>query len=1156
MRINVFEEKPHAEGKPHLYRPHRNAGSTGQLLRTALLMAILWAVLLFFALGRLSAQQLSITQLGDQTTPLNTPISVQLTIADVNPGSVALLGLSDNQSLISDNNIVVAQGTTSRQMTITPTTGQSGTTQITIIGTNAMGQNTSMSFRITVGGASFGPTISPISPVTTPANTPLNVPFTITDASPGTVTVVTSIDNTILVAPNALVVSGFGSSRSLAITPNAGQFGSAVITIVATNQSGFSARTSFTLTVTEPPPAQAPTITVVPDLATAVGVSVSALFNVFDQSGAQNVNVFANSSNPSLLPDANIAITGTASSRQITLRPVANVKGRATVFLRALNPSGLGANAAFTLYVAAINDPPVVEGLRDTVLPQNTIVTIPFRVFDANPNMLFITPTSANPDVVPNANISIGGTGINRTLTFTPAQNRFGEVAINVGVRNQNNILTFGLLRATFVAPPRVGQIPPLTTPINTSVRASFTLEDINTSTLRFAFSSSNPGLIPTSNIAVSQQGTEGRSLTITPAPNQIGTATITMTVTNQNGLSTVISFPVTVFQNQTPPSISSIAGVSTARNVPVATMFTVSDADVNNLRFSIASSNPNVFPSNNIIVSGSGTTRIITLAPAPNQIGTSLITITVTNAAGLSASTSFAASVIPPPSAPTLRAIINLTTPRNTPISLQFVASDENLATLQLSASSSNQTLFPNGNLALFGAGTLRTITMTPAFNQLGVSTITITAVNQQGQSTTLDFTVTVTPPLLPPVVAPIGNIIIGQNQVTTRQLNVNDPFDITSLRFAFESTNPTLQPTSGLQVTGSGTARTLTVAPALNQSGSSDITLTVTNQQGLSANTSFRLTVIPPPSASEFFPPSLVTRPETSTSSVITINDGSGFPLTFSIQSSNENLVPVGNVRIEDIGNSQYRIIATPLAGRTGRARITVTISNGYSSVVRVLDVEVIAPLVIPTIPFLIAPPNGSTGLQPNSIRFLWSSVPGAFLYQVQVANDSLFDLIYLNNDQLTDTTWLVTDFGVNRQYFWRVRARFGLTNGGWSETWTFTTGRVRQGGLLTSGESLLTRNASNSSGGISTTRLLANIPNPFSEGTRIEYELTEETPVRLEITDALGKTVAELVSAVQSKGAYSLEFQAKNLASGVYWCVLHTPREVFRQKMVVQK
>jgi hypothetical protein len=185
------------------------------------------------------------------------------------------------------------------------------------------------------------------------------------------------------------------------------------------------------------------------------------------------------------------------------------------------------------------------------------------------------------------------------------------------------------------------------------------------------------------------------------------------------------------------------------------------------------------------------------------------------------------------------------------------------------------------------------------------------------------------------------------------------------------------------------------------------------------------------------------------------------------------------------------------------------------------------------------------------------VWSSVPGAFLYQVQVANDSLFDLIYLNNEQLTDTTWLVTDFGVNRQYFWRVRARFGLNNGGWSEIWTFTTGRVRQGGFAAPAESaslLLTRQEKAS--GVGLTRLVATIPNPFSESTRIEYELAEEMPVRMEITDALGRSIAELMNAPQPKGVHTLDFQAKNLASGVYWCVLYTPREVIRQKMVVQK
>lgn len=1145
----------------------RDAKGNAQLVRMALLLALVWGVLMFLALGRLSAQQLSLSQVSDQTTPLNTPLSVLVTVFDANPATVSVLGLSDNPSLIADNNIVISQGGAQRQITITPTSGQSGTTQISIVATNAAGQNTLMTFRITVGGANFSPVISPITPTSTPAGVPITIPFTITDASPGTVNITASSDNAAIVPQSAIVLGGFGTARTITISPGINFLGTAVITIVATNQSGFSARTSFSLTVTQPPPAQAPTITNIPDLATLAGNSVSASFTVFDISGAQNVNVFAFSSAPDILPVSNISITGTGAVRQITVRPNPGQRGRIVVQLRATNASGLSASTVFTVFSVLASDPPVVEGLRDTVLAQNTSFTVPFRIIDANPNTVTITPSSANPDVLANSGIVVSGSGVNRTLTVTPLQNRFGEVVLNIGVRNQNNLAAFGVLRAIFVAPPRVGQIPPLTTPVNTPVRQSFTVEDLDASSLVFRFSSSNPGLIPTSNISVSTQGLQGRSLTITPAPNQIGTATITMTVTNNSGLSTTITFPVTVFQNQTPPSIGAIGAVTTARNVPVATMFTVGDADITSLRFSVSSSNPSVFPVSNIIVSGSGTQRILSLTPAPNQVGSSLITLTVTNSFGLTAQTSFLATVVPPPAAPTLRAIVNLTTFRNTPVSLQFVASDENLATLILSASSSNQALFPNGNLQLSGFGTLRTITMTPAFNQLGVSTITITALNQQGQTATLDFTVTVVPQLLPPTVTPIGNITIGQNQSATRVFGVNDPLDVNQVRFSFESTNPTLQPTNRLQVTGGGTSRTLSVIPATNQSGTSDITLTVTNSQGLSANTSFRLTVIPPPTGGEFTPPNLTTERGKETSSTIRVEDGSGFPITFSIQSSNPALVPVGNVRIVDLGGNQYRIIATPVDGLTGRARITVTISNGFSSIVRFLDIEVVAPPpppVIPRIPFLIAPSNLSVGLSPFGNRFVWSRVPGAFLYQVQIANDSLFDLIYLNNDQLTDTTWLVTDFGVNRQYFWRVRARFGLQNGDWSEIWTFTTGRARPGGggaftnAVQDGaaaESLVNAQQSvTETTGL--TRLLANTPNPFSDVTRIEYELGAEMPVRLEITDALGKPIVELANSIKTKGTHTLEFQAKNLASGVYWCVLYTPREVFRQKMIVQK
>ena len=76
MRWNLFSQShsvdaqnPTSEGRFENYA-QTNAGNNEQLVKTTLLMTFLWIVLVFLALGRLSAQQLSITQLSDQTTQI------------------------------------------------------------------------------------------------------------------------------------------------------------------------------------------------------------------------------------------------------------------------------------------------------------------------------------------------------------------------------------------------------------------------------------------------------------------------------------------------------------------------------------------------------------------------------------------------------------------------------------------------------------------------------------------------------------------------------------------------------------------------------------------------------------------------------------------------------------------------------------------------------------------------------------------------------------------------------------------------------------------------------------------------------------------------------------------------------------------------------
>jgi len=78
----------------------------------------------------------------------------------------------------------------------------------------------------------------------------------------------------------------------------------------------------------------------------------------------------------------------------------------------------------------------------------------------------------------------------------------------------------------------------------------------------------------------------------------------------------------------------------------------------------------------------------------------------------------------------------------------------------------------------------------------------------------------------------------------------------------------------------------------------------------------------------------------------------------------------------------------------------------------------------------------------------------------------------------------------------------------------------------------------------------------PNPFNPATTIRYRLDTSQQVRLRVFDLLGRQVALLADGMMPAGEHAVQFEAGQLASGVYIYRLETGSRMLTQKMVLLK
>jgi len=506
-----------------------------------------------------------------------------------------------------------------------------------------------------------------------------------------------------------------------------------------------------------------PTITAIADLAINEDQNTGALaFTVGDaQTPVGSLTLSAASTNLALVPLANIVFGGSGASRNVTVTPLANQSGVATITVTVTDANSATANEAFLLTVNALNDLPTITAIADLAINEDANTgAIAFTVGDVETTVasLTLSAASSNLTLVPVANIVFGGSGASRTVTVTPVVNQFGVANITVTVTDGNSGTANEVFQLTVNAQndlPTITAIADLAINEDANTGAiAFTVGDVETAvaSLTLSAASSNLTLVPVANIVFGGSGAS-RTVTVTPVANQFGVANITVTVTDANSGTANEAFLLTVNALNDLPTITAIADLAINEDANTGALaFTVGDVETAaaSLTLSAASSNLTLVPVANIVFGGSGASRNVTATPLANQFGVANITITVTDANSGTAIEAFQLTVNAQNDVPTVSSPGNqvINEDANTGALNVTVGDVETAAaSLVLTASSSNTTLIPNGTIVLAGSGVSRTVQATPVANLSGSATITLTVTDAGTAIGTATFDVNVNP-------------------------------------------------------------------------------------------------------------------------------------------------------------------------------------------------------------------------------------------------------------------------------------------------------------------------------------------------------------------------------------------------------------------------
>lgn len=253
--------------------------------------------------------------------------------------------------------------------------------------------------------------------------------------------------------------------------------------------------------------------------------------------------------------------------------------------------------------------------------------------------------------------------------------------------------------------------------------------------------------------------------------------------------------------------------------------------------------------------------------------------------------------------------------------------------------------------------------------------------------------------------------------------------------------------------------------------------------------------------------------------------------------------------NCSFLEINQNSGVISFTPTNEQVGKHLIELGVSDGVDADTTQFYLTVINVNDAPE-PFqLVNPPNLAI-IDTLNPTLQWTAsndidVGDSLYYRLWLATDSLFSQL-IREENLTGTN-LFIDSGLvnNQQYFWQVLAidRDSVVTA-CSKSFSFKTSAIATGIEVSSDilpdEFLLFQNR----------------PNPFNPITSISYTVAKTSHVKLTVYNTLGQVVVVLVNGFQTRGSYSVIWNAQHQPSGLYVCRFEADGFSASKKMFLQK